>query len=257
MTTRKLRGAPRSAPLAAAFLAILACAGSGCATRGPLHIYALSAGGERPVRDTGDGGTTEVPSFLQADEQVSGFAYDPFTDHFFLRLAPGDRIRVVDRPARAIKREFTITGAPRGEGDLAVRPRDGHLFLLGAQPGEILESTRFGKLVGPFTLAGAPGPIVGLALDSAQDQLLALGADGQRVTVHDLRGGFVRELHLARPAGPALAFDAERREFHAPLRERPAEIGVFDESGRLQRTVPAPAPSGLIDVGPRSFVRVF
>jgi hypothetical protein len=47
---------------------------------------------------------------------------------------------------------------------------------------------------------------------------LALGADGQRVTVHDLRGKLVRELRLDRPAGPALAYDSDQREFYAPLR---------------------------------------
>jgi hypothetical protein len=244
-------------PTPCVLLALLACALAGCATRGPLHVYALAGDGDRPVIDTGAGGASEVPSFLKAEERVSGFAYDPFTDHFFLRLAPGDRIRVVDRPARTIKREFEIAGAPRGEGDLAVRPRDGHLFLLGAAPGQVLEATRLGKYLGEFMLAGSRGAIRGLALDANQDQLLALAADGRRITVHDLRGRFLRELHLDRAAGPALAFDPDAREFHAPLRERPGEIGVFDAQGRLQRTLPAPAGPGLIDVGPRSFVRVF
>lgn len=252
MTTRK-----QAAARGGVLLALLAAALTGCATRGPLHVYALAGHGDRPVIDTGAGGTSEVPSFLKAEERVSGFAYDPFTDHFFLRLTPGDRIRVVDRPARAIKREFEIADAPRGEGDLAVRPRDGHLFLLGAAPGQVLETTRLGKYLGEFALAGSRGPVVGLALDASQDQLLALAADGRRVSVHDLRGSFLRELQLDRAAGPALAFDADAREFHAPLRDRPGEIGVFDAQGRLQRTLPAPAGPGLIDVGPRSFVRVF
>lgn len=253
---RPQTGKFRSALLTAA-LAGLALGAAGCATRGPLHVYSLTQGGARSVLDHGHGGTVEVPSFLKTDDHVSGFAYDPFTDHFFLRLAPGHRIRVVDRPARAIKREFEIDGAPQGEGDLAVRPRDGHLFLLGSQPGQILETTRLGKYLGGFVLANATGPLTGLAFDTHEDRLLALAADGRRVTVHDLRGGFVRELRLAQPAGPALAFDSDQREFHAPLRDRPGEIGVFDQSGRLRRTLPAPATTGLIDVGPRSLIRVF
>ncbi len=240
-----------------ALLAGLAGFTTGCATRGPLHVYAVAGSGERPVVDTGDGRTVEVPSFLAPDDWVSGFAYDPFTDHFFLRLAPGDRIRVVDRPARAIKREFEIAGAPRGGGDLAIRPRDGHLFLLGAQPGQVLQATRLGRFIGEIALENVREPLQGLALDSAQDRLLALAADDRRVFVHDLRGRFIRQLQLDRPAGPSLAFDAEQREFHAPLRGRPGEIGIFDDTGRLRRTVPAPAGPGLIDVGPRSFVRVF
>ena len=255
-TTRR-RAPLLRALLTGAVLAGAAFSAAGCATRGPLHLYSLTPNGARPVRDTGDGRTAEGPSFLKAEDRVSGFAYDPFTDHFFLRLEPGNRIRVVDRPARAIKREFEITDASRGGGDLAVRPRDGHLFLLGPQPGQIIETTRLGKCVGRFVLADTARPLVGLALDTVEDRLLALGADGQRVTVHDLRGAFVRELRLAQPAGPSLAFDSDQREFHAPLRDRPGEIGVFDDSGRLLRTIPVPATTALIDVGPRSFVRVF
>jgi hypothetical protein len=257
MTTRKLRAAPAHALLLAAALAGAALSGTGCATRGPLHLYTLTPAGARPVLDSGDGRTAEAPSFLEAGERVSGFAYDPFTDHFFLRLEPGHHIRVVDRPARAIKREFEIEGAPPGDGDLAVRPRDGHLFLLGAPPGLILETTRLGKRVGEFTLADIAGRPTGLAFDAAQDRLLALGAEGQHVTVHDLQGRLVRALRLGQPVGPSLAFDSDRREFYAPLRDRPGEIGVFDETGRFVRTSPAPDAASLVDVGQRSFVRVF
>ncbi len=220
-------------------------------------MYAVAQGGDRPVRDRGDGRTAEAPSFLEPDEEISGFAYDPFTDHFFLRLAPGDRIRVVDRPARAIKREFDIAGAPRSEGDLTLRPRDGHLFLVGPRPAQVFETTRLGKYLRTFTLAETRGPIAGLAFDTARDQLLALGADGQGVTAHDLQGARVRALQLDRPVGPSLAFDSDQREFYAPLRDRPGEIGVFGEDGNLVRTEPAPDNAGLVDVGQRSLVRVF
>lgn len=255
MTTRKRAiAAPRR--LLAAALVGVALGGAGCATQGPLHVYTLTAEAERPITDTGNGRTAEAPSFLEPEDRISGFAYDPFTDHFFLRLEPGPRIRVVDRPARAIKRELDIAGAPRGGGDLAVRPKDGHLFLLGPEPGQILEVTRFGKLLGEFVLADTRGHVIGLALDTIADRLLALGADGRRVTVHDLRGKFVRELRLDRPAGPALAYDSDQREFYAPLRDRPEEIAVFSEAGRFVRTHPAPA-AGLVDLGQRSLIRVF
>lgn len=268
MTTRKAsRDRPRPAGLrrgpsgarriAAALLAGVALGAAGCATKGQLHVYAVTAGPARPVLDLGPDGAREHPSFLAPGDGVSGFAYDPFTDHFFLRLAPGNRVRVVDRPARAVKREFTIEGAPAGAGDLAVRPRDGHLFLLGARPGQILEATRLGRYVGEFTLAGTGGPVIGLAFDAAQDLLLALAADGRRLTVHDRRGSLRREVQLDQAADPALAFDADAREFHAPLRARPGAIGVFAEDGRLLRTAPVPHAAGLIDVGPRSFLRVF
>jgi hypothetical protein len=230
---------------------------TGCATKGPLHVYTVGDATDRPILDRGPAGDTTGPSFLKPHERLTGFAYDPYTDHFFLRLAPGNRIRVVDRPARALKREFEIAGAPAGQGDLAVRPLTGHLYLLGPGPAQVLQATRLGQYLGAFTLAGASPPLQGLAYDSTHDRLLALGPDGRRVTLHDRSGGQHGELTLAAAAGPALAFDADAREIHAPLRDRPGDTGVFDEQGRLLRTVALPAASGLVDVGPRSFVRVF
>ena len=227
---------------------------TGCATRGPLHVYSLATVGSDRVSDYGDGRTAEAPSFVGSDEKVTGFAYDPFTDHFFLRLEPGNRIRVVDRPARAIKREFTIEEAlPKSGGDLALRPRDGHLFLL--DPDAVMETTRLGKLVRTFSLKGTHGVPTAIAFDMARDRVLALGADGRQVTVHDLNGARVGEIALEQPVGRSLAFDAESREFYAPLQNRPNEIGVFNEAGRMSRTIPAQGP--LVDVGQRSLIRVF
>lgn len=272
MTTRKGRPASPEAGHDAASVArfvlarcgrsgtlavLLALALSGCATKGPLHVYAVGDGTDRPILDRGPDGDATGPSFLKPHEQLTGLAYDPNTDHFFLRLAPGNRIRVVDRPARAVKREFDIAGAPAGGGDLAVRPLTGHLYLLGAGPAQVLRATRLGQYLGAFTLAGATAPLAGLAYDPARDRLLALGADGRRVTMHGRDGAPQGELRLASPAGPGLAFDADARELHAPLPGRPGEVGVFDEQGNLRRTLPLPASSGLFDVGPRSFIRIF
>lgn len=242
---------------ALAALAGIICGGTGCATAGPMHVYTLAtAGEERSVQDTGDGRTTAVPSFLEPEDVVNGFAYDPFTDHFFLRLAPGDQIRVVDRPARAIKREFKLEGVANAEGgDLAVRPRDGHLFLLQSAPGTILETSRLGKFVRSFVLSGVTTAPIALALDTARDRLLVLHADGRRVTSHDLKGARIDEITLAQAAGTSLAFDPEKRELYAPLPGRDGQIGIFEESGKLLRT--SPATGALVDVGVRSLVRVF
>lgn len=236
-------------------LPLLALTLAGCATKGPLHVYAIPGGGDRPIVDVGNGRTSQQDSYLERGDQLTGFAYDPFTDHFFLRLAPGNRIRVVDRPARAIKREFDLATAPTrsGGGDVAVRPRDGHLFLLLPDSGEILETTRLGKVLRTITPAGIKERLSGLAYDSGRNHLLLLDATGRRVTVHDPAGAFLRELQLAEPAGPALAFDAEQREFYAPLAS--GGLGVFDEEGRRVRTLDLRGT--FIDVGPRSFVRVF
>jgi hypothetical protein len=250
-------GATRKPVAVRAAIIALALASSGCATRGPLHVYTLAAGGKRPVLDVGASTNAEVPSFLEDEDRVTGFAYDPYTDHFFLRLAPGNRIRVVDRPARAIKRELEIKGAPEGAGDLAIRPRDGYIYLLGPTLGRLLYCTRFGKYLGELTLENPASGATGLAFDMVKDVLLVLGDAGGRVTAHDLTGRKVAEVRLERRAGPALAFDSDQREYHAPLPDRPGEIAVFDENGRILRSTSAAAGSPLIDVGPRSFIRVF
>jgi hypothetical protein len=235
--------------------ALLAFALGGCATPGPLHVYSCESLASGNILDVGEARSADVPSFVREGERVIGFAYDPFTDHFFLRLAPGDRIRVVDRPARAIKREFRVDGAATGErnGDLAVRPRDGHLFLL--RDGRVVETTRLGHGVRTFALAREAESLIGIAFDSRSDRLLALAADGRRVLTCDLTGAALGALTLSHVASPSLAFDAEKRELYAPLRDRHDEIGIFDEAGKLVRTLKA--PRAFVDVGPRSFVRVF
>jgi len=250
-------GATRKPAAVPAALSALALAFSGCATRGPLHLYTVAAGGDRPVLDVGASTNAEVPSFLEEEDRVTGFAYDPYTDHFFLRLAPGNRIRVVDRPARAIKRELEIKGAPEGVGDLAVRPRDGYIYMLGPTPGHLPFCTRLGKYLGELTLENPASGATGLAFDMVKDVLLVLGEEGHRVTAHDLTGRKVAEVKLDRRAGPALSFDSDQREYHAPLPDRPGEIAVFDETGRFLRSTSVAAGSPLIDVGPRSFIRVF
>jgi hypothetical protein len=243
----------------APLLLIAALFAGGCATPGPLHVYSLEGRGvDRVVRDHGNGTTATVPGFLAADDTVTGFAYDPFTDHFFLRLAPGNAIRVVDRPARAIKREFAVDGLPAsGGGDLALRPRDGHLFFLApaGEPPAVYAVTRYGKLLRRFDLAGHTAPPIGIAFDVARDQLLVLAADGRRVIRHDLQGARLGELTLAAPAGPGLAFDSDTRVFYAPLRADPSALGTFDETGRALR--PAPGTGAFVDVGQRSLIRVF
>jgi hypothetical protein len=147
MTTRKiLARLLHSAALAAAALTL-----GGCATPGPLHVYSLSpAPPSAAIRDTAaDAPEAEIPSFLAADDELVGFAYDPFTDHFFLRLAPGNVIRVVDRPARAVKRTYTVGSLPNtGGGDLAVRPHDGRIFFTDPAGPALILTDRFGNPLG-------------------------------------------------------------------------------------------------------------
>ena len=250
MTTRKL----------AALFTVMMCAltFAGCATPGPLHVYALASSHASVLSDTsGDATSVDVPDFLEPGETLTGFAYDPFTDHFFLRLAPGNKIRVVDRPARAVKREFSAEGAPAtGGGDLAVRPRDGHLFLAHPTEPALIELDRFGNSVRTLQLTGLVGAPAGVAFDAAHDRLLVLAPDGApRVTIHDLDGKLLTAITLDRTVAPgALGFDAEQRELYAPLADSSA-VGIFGEDGKLRRTLPLTA--AFIDVGPRSFLRMF
>jgi hypothetical protein len=245
MTTRKAGG------LLAALGAIVSGAG-GCATPGTLHVYGVSDADFAQVRDRGES-ANDVPSFLRPAEALTGFAYDPYTDHFFLRLAPGNMVRVVDRPARAIKREFTITAAPTtGGGDLAVKPRTGHLYLLHPTEPAVIETTRLGEPVRTFMLHGLDAPAAGIAYDPRDDRLLVLARDRREVWQYDLSGARYAHVVLARVVGSSLGFDAEKRELYAPV---PDGIGVFDEAGKLLRTMPLAAT--VVDVGPRSLIRVF
>jgi hypothetical protein len=257
VTTRKAPRNRRPAPATrlAVILAGLLLGGTGCATPGPLHVYTIAASGAETIRDrdpTG-GGFVDRPSFLGVDDVLTGFAYDPFTDHFFLRLAPGNRIRVVDRPAQAVKREFTISGLPEGGGDLAARPRDGHLFLVHPSAPALLECTRLGKLLRTIPLEGITEPPLGVAFDPARNEFLVLGPDGLRVSTHDPSGRQRREIRLERAAA-SLSFDPDRRELHAPLREG-GGVATFDESGRQIHV--SSEPAAFVDVGARSFIRVF
>ncbi len=253
MTTRKAPVARAAAGLA---LALALALGSGCATPGPLHHYAFSPGQADRVADLGPAGAGEVPSLLAPGERVTGLAYDPFTDHLFLRLAPGDRIRVVDRPARRLKRELELPGATGG-GDLAVRPRSGHLFLLTGPAGEVAEHTRLGRPVRRFALEGVAAAPRGLALDATRDELVVLAADGRTVSRHDLAGRRRGELRLTATAAGPLACDGETGEFHAVLTAEAGEVGVFGPDGARRGTWSAGGPGALIDLGPRAFLRVF
>lgn len=230
---------------------------AGCATPGPLHVYTIAATSERAVVDRRGEQRQTQPSFLATEERLGGFAYDPFTDHFFLRLAPGNRIRVVDRPARAIKREFEIAGLPLpGEGDMAVRPRDGHLFLLVEGGRQIAEATRLGALRRIFPLPEPATPASGLAYDRTRDELLVLHATGRQGVRVTMAGVASPPVTLDHDVGAALAFDAVARELYA-LSPDGAAVLIFSEAGHLLRAERNAEHASVLDVGPRSFIRVF
>ncbi|MEY4488447.1 MAG: hypothetical protein RIQ79_955 [Verrucomicrobiota bacterium] len=257
--------------LAAASLACLALAG--CRTPGPLHAYLhtpAAPGTADNVLDVNPstGAPFEtVPACTKPGEQVLGIAYDPFTDHFYLRLSPGNRVRVVDRPAAAMKREFTAPALPEGGHDLAVRQRDRHLFFTDPTGPALLETSIYGVLRSRIVLAGLDAPAWGVACDERDDLFLILPAETtDLIRRFSRQGAAVGDIKLARQVrGQSLAFDSEHREFFAALADG-SGLGVFAEDGRLLRTLPATSPRNapasdaaalLIDVGPRSFIRIF
>lgn len=245
----------RLLPLAALLLT------AGCSTPGPLHLYSTSERGET-VHDRAlqPDEAADTSGFTAPEETVTGFAYDPYTDHFFLLLAPGDRIRVVDRPARKIKREMPLREVGVNvAGDLAARPIDGHLFLLVPGQAVVVQTNRFGDHIRTHALSVPPPTAV--AVDPERAVLWALRADGRTLDGLSLDSWEpMRTVTLAAAVAPSLAYDAVARELYAPLLAdggRPREVGVFNEAGALVRQLPLPKGDTLIDVGPHSFLRVF
>ena len=233
----------------------------GCATPGPLHLYSANSAQQTIISDTGPTAVVNVPSFLGAVEYLAGIAYDPFTDHLFLRIGSGNTIRVIDRPAGKVKREFVVAEAPTtGGGDMAVRPRDGHLFLTHPTEPALIEATRLGKFVRQLLLDSLTGQATGVAYDTKNDQLLVLsGSAPSVVTTHNLAGKFLSRLTLPFDGAPAsLAYDSATGEFFVSGSDA-TFISVFDRQGSLLRQVPAPGNTAapFMDVGERSFVRIF
>lgn len=233
---------------------------SGCSTPGPTHAY-LASRAENPIFDLGPNApAVEIPSHLIAVNELYGIAYDPFTDHLFLRVFPGDFVRVLDRPARKPKRSFIVQGLPPGRGDLAIRSRDRHLFF--AHPSEpvVLETTLYGRAVRTIRLDNTETPPAGVAYDQANDRLLILHPGSPaRISTCDLSGKPIGDVTLERDVRQvSLAYDSTAREFYAPLLHE-AMVGVFDVEGRLLRTLaePADAAHDFIDVGQRSLLRLF
>lgn len=238
---------------------LLGCACGGCATSGPQHLYSASRQPAR-IHDTAfeRDASEDTPAWLRPNERVTGFAYDPFTDHFFLRLAPGTAIRVVDRPARKIKREFVAQGArPDGGSDLAVSRVDGHLFLGNPVKPQLVETNRFGEFVRVIALQGRSAPACGVAYDSTRRELHVTDPNGTTIETYDRAGAKLRSVRLSRSVKPFLAWDEKSGQLLAPVANADGVVGAFDAEGRCVRTLPFPAADVFIDAGQRSLVRVF
>lgn len=236
---------------------------AGCSTPGPGHAYLYSPALGPTIRDISPASGDElagIPAYIEQGEQVLGMAYDPYTDHLFIRLFPGNHVRVVDRPAAAVKRAFRAPNLPLGGHDLAIRSRDRHLFFTDPTAPALFETDLNGELEGYIRLEGLRTPPWGVAYDPVSEELLVLADEtSDRVHRFDHAGKALGDVHLAKPVqGMSLGFDPDAREYFASLADGSA-FGVFDARGRLLRLLPRPAADreAYIDIGPRSLLRLF
>lgn len=250
---RRTAGGNRPYLISTAILAAVGGLLAGCATSGPNHTY-VSLADQSAIHDVSADGRATVPA-LAAGETAIGLAYDFNTDHLFVRVLPADVIRVIERPSGKVLREMPLTGELRATqpGDLAIRSRDRHLFVLRPDGASVAELTVDGAPV--RTLPVAPGG-TGLAFDQARGQLLVLA--NNRVLAFDESGRASGAVELRAPVSPtSLGFDSAARHFFVPLVEA-GQLGEFDEHGTLLQTHAfGPGAITAIDAGQRSFVRVF
>lgn len=232
---------------------------SGCATSGPNHVY-LTTAASLALHDLGPP-PAAIPGVLQPGEQALGLAYDFNTDHLFVRVAPTQVIRVIERPSGKILREMPLPAElhATGSADLAIRSRDRHLFAAHPDGRSVVELTLFGEFVRRIELAGFEGTFGGLAFDQKHDRLLVLGVAPGRVQVGVVAatGSVTYYAALAAAVNPvSLGYDSETGHCFVPLADG-VSLGEFDAAGRLVATHPAAGPITAIDAGPRSFLRVF
>lgn len=251
MTTRK----PGSVWLAA--LSAVALGGGGCATSGPNHVY-LTTAASPAVHDLGPPART-IPGIVAPGEQALGLAYDFNTDHLFVRLAPAQVIRVIERPSGKILREMTLPAALQttASADLAIRSRDRHLFAVHADGRSVVELTLFGEYLHRLEFTGLGEPINGLACDQQQPRLLVL--TGGTVRFFSFAGRELGSVTLHGTVQPvSLGYDSAARHYFVPLADG-VSLGEFDDAGNLLATHRRDGAQAItaIDAGPRPLVRVF
>ncbi len=235
---------------------------SGCATKGPTHLY-LAGDGTLPVidRDLEGEQHDELPGFLEASDQVVGLGYEFNTDYIWLRLAPGNVLLTIKRSERKEWYRYTLPGAFAQSGtlslDLAVRAFNRMVYLAMPEPGLVGKVTRYGDVLEAVRPGGIEAPIGGLAWDQVNDRLLVLYRDEARVVTFADETEPVATVRFDRAVQPtSLAYDSNRQRYYVPLAEA-GWLGEFDAEGRLIARLPLAEGLRAIDAGQRSAVRVF
>jgi len=241
---------------------------AGCATPGPTHVY-LAGPEAGPIWDRPAEAPHEavaLPGFVAAGERVVGLAYDYNTDYLWLRVMPGDLLRVVNRPARRVEAEHAAaTGdvaLDAGSLDLAIRSADRRVFAVAGDGLTVVVFHRQGHRLRSFAPGGgtADARIGGLAYDQTQDRLLVLWHDeaGRAwVAWDDRTGGMQYKVELPPEVRPhTLGFDDNARHLLVPLAEERG-LGRFDTDGRKVGREDLPPGDWAIDAGQRSLLRLF
>lgn len=248
---------------------MLALGLGGCATPGPTHVYwAAASSSALHDLETASGERRTLDGHVKKGEVIVGLAYDYFTDYLFLRLSPGDVIRIVNRPAGTRVRDLKLTPevavSPDETAvnslDITVRSRDRHIFAIDPRETAIIEFTLAGEMIRRIKIASPPrGPIGGLGFDQHRDHLVVLFASSPAVLAEvTLDGTIVHQTNLAAAVHPvSLGCDSDAGEYFVPLAD--GAIGAFDRDGHLLRThrVPAGVTPAAIGAGPRAFLRLF
>ena len=228
---------------------------AGCATGGPNHVY-VAADADATVHDLGPA-PSDLPHAIAPGERVLGLAYDYNTDHLFLRIAPAQVVRVIERPSGKILREMPLPAELRTESsaDLAIRSSDRHLFAVHPDGRSVVELTLFGEFVRRIELAGFADGIGGLAYDQKNKRLLFITRAGRIGSVGP-EGNVNYWMTLPATVRPvSLAYDSDAKHFFVPLADGNS-VGEFDATGKQVGKF-ATGPVTALDAGPRSFVRVF
>lgn len=235
---------------------------SGCATRGPTHLY-VAAGGAHPIEDRAleSADSDQLAGFLEPTDQVIGLGYEFNTDYVWLRLAPGNRLITIKRGIGELWYDYTLPDdflmAENRSGDLAVRSFNRMVYAAMPTAGEIGKIERYGKVNRTIRPGDETRTVGGLAWDQQRDRLLVLYVEGAEVVAYANEIEPVERLKFEVGVRPTtLAYDSNRQRYYVPLAEV-GWLGEFDAEGRLLDRLPFPHAEASIDAGQRSAVRLF